>query len=376
MEWFKKKYWNKSTKLNGEMILDEILQYSPVVSYKINLASGSYEYLSSSVENILGWPRIQFLKQGREFTKEIMHPEDFNRVEAIISSANTLQEVPSNTNEIEFRLRHKNGSYRWFLDRLTVINDDTTNTRYIVGSIVDITERKSTEFALLESEEKFRNFLDQAPFAIQIYDLDGILQVTNKMDFVLWGIDPKTVIGKYNLFHDDQIKTIGIFPDIQEAYLGNYPAPKEIYYDPKQSGLLTSRKPLWLLTSIFPLKNDQNQISSIVVIHQDISEQKQNLLKLQESEEKYNQLFQKSRDALILQTNSGKIIEANQSAQDLFGYSREEFMQLVTNDLHPTDRKQFQGHITQEFLKGSKASYEILMQRKDGTHFESSVKAM
>ena len=120
------------------------------------------------------------------------------------------------------------------------------------------------------------------------------------------------------------------------------------------------------------MKDDFNQISSIVVLHQDISEQKKNIIKLQESEVKYNQLFQKSGDAIILHKISGTITEVNQSAMDLFGYSAEEFRNLVTNDLHPTDIQHLSSKITQEVANGSRSNFELVMQRKDGSHFRGS----
>ena len=69
--------WNEIQKLKArlqtsEASLNEILKFSRDVSYKIDLTTNSYAYLSYSIEGILGWSRQLYLDQGRDFTKKII----------------------------------------------------------------------------------------------------------------------------------------------------------------------------------------------------------------------------------------------------------------------------------------------------------------
>jgi PAS domain S-box-containing protein len=83
--------------------------------------------------------------------EHLLHPEDKRRAEALSEAvrrgAPTYQE--------EFRLRHKDGHYIIVLTRgLPIRRDDDGRVVRIVGTHLDITERKRTELALRESEER------------------------------------------------------------------------------------------------------------------------------------------------------------------------------------------------------------------------------
>lgn len=71
-----------------------------------------------------------------------LHPDDLERT---ISSLKGSQTPPWPPYEVEFRLRHKDGSYRWILAAGNVEFDDKKNPLRIMGSHVDITERKRVE---------------------------------------------------------------------------------------------------------------------------------------------------------------------------------------------------------------------------------------
>jgi len=87
---------------------------------------------------------------------------------------------------------------------------------------------------------------------------------------------------------------------------------------------------------------------------------------LRASEERYRTLFEGSRDAIYITIRDGTFVDANQSALDLFGYTREEMITLNARQLYvnPTDVRTFQKAIEQN---GFVRDYEVLLRRKDGT---------
>jgi len=90
---------------------------------------------------------------------------------------------------------------------------------------------------------------------------------------------------------------------------------------------------------------------------------------LEESEERYRTLFEDSRDAIYITTREGKFIDANQSAFDLLGYSREEMVALNARQLYVNaiNGGRFQKEIEQ---KGFVRDYEVKLRKKDGTEID------
>lgn len=87
---------------------------------------------------------------------------------------------------IEFRMRHKDGHYVDILSRGTCIHDESGNATRIVGTHVDISERKHGENLLRESENKFRTIFDSTHDAIMLLDEKGFFDC-NKATLNIFG---------------------------------------------------------------------------------------------------------------------------------------------------------------------------------------------
>jgi len=87
----------------------------------------------------------------------LMHPEDR---EGTLANQQRLLRHPGHF-EMEFRMRAKDGHYIWILSRgRTVLCDDSGNPVRVVGTHVDLTERKNAEVVLRESESRYRHLSD------------------------------------------------------------------------------------------------------------------------------------------------------------------------------------------------------------------------
>ena len=97
----------------------------------------------------------------------------------------------------------------------------------------------------------------------------------------------------------------------------------------------------------------------------DVTERKLADEALRESEARYRTLFDTSKDAIYIITREGKVVDVNQATLDLFGYTREEMMQLNTAQVYadPEDRVRFQREIGE---RGSVRDFEERLRRADG----------
>jgi PAS domain S-box-containing protein len=106
-----------------------------------------------------------------------LHPEDRD---AALAAVKDYLEGRCSDYAVEFRLRHKDGSWRWILARGELIRDAAGQAVRLLGCHVDITGRKQAEAALRESEARFQAFMDHTPAMVIIKDAEGRYVYFNK----------------------------------------------------------------------------------------------------------------------------------------------------------------------------------------------------
>lgn len=105
-----------------------------------------------------------------------IHAEDRDRVEQAFLATSAKQEPF----RVEYRLRRADGSFGYVIDQgRPRFAADGSFLGYI-GSVTDITERRTMEAALRESEAFARSVLESSPSCIRVLDLDGRLQFMNE----------------------------------------------------------------------------------------------------------------------------------------------------------------------------------------------------
>lgn len=99
-----------------------------------------------------------------------LHSEDRSRVLALLEQAVAGQ---TDEYEAEYRIRTRDGSYRWVLSRGRVV-DRAGNGRALrmIGGITDMTDRRRAEHDLRLSEARYRKLIESAPDAIVVLDVE------------------------------------------------------------------------------------------------------------------------------------------------------------------------------------------------------------
>ena len=113
-----------------------------------------------------------------ETWKRLIHPDDLDRVTAVITSCldGPSHPRPAAAYEIEFRVRDRGGEWRWMLGRGQVTErDDTGRPVRLVSVHFDITNAKRAEAALRQSEERYRSLFENSPISLWEEDHSRIL---------------------------------------------------------------------------------------------------------------------------------------------------------------------------------------------------------
>lgn len=136
--------------------------------YRWNIETGSI-YCDAFVRRIWGWDEQQPVTYDMFLAQ--LEPDDRPRVEVAIGRA--IDRGRKDVYEIEYRIRRAHdGALRWIsaTGRADFIDDGATE---FTGTIIDITVRKQTELALIESEERYRSLVNATSAIVWIADPYG-----------------------------------------------------------------------------------------------------------------------------------------------------------------------------------------------------------
>ena len=139
---------------------DGVWEYSP--------KTGEVHY-SARYYTMAGYQPDEFDHTYDEFKKRV-HPDDFIQVEQSLQSYIAGE---SETHDVEFRYRHKDGGYMWIRGRGKIIERDVNGEPLrLMGTHTDITQQKTAERALYESEQLYRSLIETTSAIAWQYDVE------------------------------------------------------------------------------------------------------------------------------------------------------------------------------------------------------------
>jgi PAS domain S-box-containing protein len=147
-----------------EHFAQRVYDTTPTAIYVYDLVEQRSTFTSRSVGELLLYTTEELVQMAHEMLPRLMHPDDLRRIGPYLEDFQGA--LDGEIRDFEYRMRHRNGEWRWFHSRDTVFRRDPDGrVREIVGSALDITDRKSAEEELAEqlrrAEGLHRNLLDQ-----------------------------------------------------------------------------------------------------------------------------------------------------------------------------------------------------------------------
>lgn len=147
-------------------------------------------YVSTTWKHLLGYADEDFVIIPTTTFTEIVHPEDLKKISALVEIH--MKNLLPYQNEL--RMKTKQGAYRWFLDSGSFKTDDQGNVITLVGSIIDIEDRKKVQEEILlkniqlaKTNEELDRFVYSASHDMRaplssLLGLINISEKTNKID--------------------------------------------------------------------------------------------------------------------------------------------------------------------------------------------------
>lgn len=172
-----------------------------------------------------------------------------------------------------------------------------------------------------QSIARFRAIFEQSPLSIQILDRHGKTLLVNSAFQTLWGISDdlmqEYILGKYNILQDPVLINSGRIDYIRKAFQGEAVIVPEFLYDPSTVNLPGRSR--WTVGVIYPLKNSQDEVYEIVIIHTDVTEQKEASMEHEKILSQMEGILRQLPAGLMVTDLQGRISLYNDQMRELIG---------------------------------------------------------
>ena len=323
------------------------------IAWEASISDFTYSYVSPHAEELLGYPRAHWLIPG--FWRNIIHPADLVRAETYC-----YRETRANRDHsIDYRVITADGRCLWVRDIVSLIKYGPEPV--LRGLMIDISEAKRTEEALLLSEQKFAKAFHASPDGLLLSrQSDGLLIEVNEGFSHLTGYTSAISL-------DQSTLDLGIWVDLNER--------KHMLELMKRDGFVRDfichirhvdgRIRLCELSSR-PLPIGEEDC--MLTIARDITERQQMQEKLQQAAT----VFESTAEGVLITDTRQNISAVNRAFSEITGYSEAEALghtpRLLASGLHDSAFYAAMWHqlTTQGHWQG-----EISNRRKNGELYPS-----
>ncbi len=282
-------------------------------------------------EKLTGYSKKEVL--GKNLFEKFIPELDLPDVQTIFKRI--LQNMPE-TSMHEDPILCKDGTERLIDWKDTILRDDNGTPKGVLSVGVDITERRETEVALRQSEQRFKQLFDEAPVGYHEIDTRGHIVRVNSTELNMLGYSREEMLG-------EPIWKFIFEQESREEILTKLHVAIHSENSYERTFICKNGSYLPVMVEDRILQSEQGQIVGLRSTIHDISERKIFIQALQESEEKYRRFFEDDLTADFISTPEGRILFCNPAFARIFGFkSVQEAMDnnavsLYSNSKHRQD---------------------------------------
>ncbi len=305
--------------------------------------------ISPSVKQISGHsPQVLLGKNVKYFLKDVIKLKTF--IEALTKHGYI--------HNYQFEMLNAQGGAVPVELNVNAKYDDKGNFAGAVGMLRDISQPKKAEKILRESEAKFKSIFDSLTDVYYKTNAERIITLVSPSVKAFSGYTPEELIGK---------SSVGFYVDKEE----NERLRAETLKNGQVNNFIINMrhkngKALIVSCNVKAEYDKAGTYSGAVGLLRDIKDIVVAQEKRKDIAKRYKNLFETSNDAIFISdVKTAKILDVNQKAISLFGYSKEEFkgMPLIKIS-HPDKRSEVKKHI-EELLEKQQSIFECAYIKKD-----------
>ncbi len=334
--------------------LRQLIEMLPQIAF-VGPADGSTAYFNKYWYAYSG---VKHHAEGIDAWLSVMHPEDLDRAMAAWQAAglNPREHVG------EYRLRRAaDGEYRWHQVHSVPVKCSQGHVTAWLSTMLDVHQQKIAEEELRASEAQMRTVLESSPDCIKTLSPDGTYLDINPAGLAMLEADSKKqVVGEsiaQLLDESDRLR----FQDAMRHVVAGIPRK----FDCTLQGLKGTRKELQ--SSLAPLRDTSGNVTSVLCITQDVTQQKAAERALRANEARFRALTERSSDAVVVLAADLKSLYASPAADRMLGYLPGE-IKNVLEICHPEDLEKMKVAVAECVSKpGNVVKSVIRVHHKNGT---------
>jgi PAS domain S-box-containing protein len=232
-----------------------------LVGIAISDRQGQFQQCNPAYSALLGYSEEEFRRIN---FASLVHPEDR---EANLIEIRRLQAGEVSSFEIENRYVHKNGQPVWVHKSVSVLPDETGEPAHLVALVLDVTQRRRIE----EQREQFVSLAKNSHEFIGMCDMHFQPFFANEAAMRMVGLDDleqtlRTSVREFFFPEDQPFMMEKFFPQVLRDGHGEV----EIRFRHFKTG-----EPLWMIYSVFSLRDPSGQPSGFATVSRNITERRQ-----------------------------------------------------------------------------------------------------
>lgn len=267
-------------------------------------------YYSKQWKALLGFADDEFDPGDMSFL-DFVHPDDLAALKEA-QRAHVAGETPIYSHT--FRIKHRNGEYRWFAARGLALRDDNGKAVRLAGASRDVTEEILAKQGIVESERKFRAIFDKQFGFIGLLDVEGRNLDSNKAALDAIGAKPADVTGVFFWdcpwwSHSEELQQ-KVRDAVASARAGQFVRFQADHID-------ADGNIVYVDFSLQPVFDEEGEVVLLIPEGRDVTELKMAQEKLRESEAMFRRLTENVKAIFWISSVDGKFVYLSPAFEEI-----------------------------------------------------------
>lgn len=317
-------------------------------------------FANPSFAKFFGRSLEQIASVDGTFFRTQIHPDDLPIYDAHRDHVRRASDEEHMSREL--RVKNSKGEWRWLAATDVVLERSADGSpRQVLGTAIDITERKVAEHAQRESETQLRSVLETATDFILSLDLDGTILYINRTlpEFMREHVIGANVLGF--LAPDVQDELRGVIQKVRDTRTAQ---------EYKIQSIGAKGEPAWYLGRIGPVMID-GELVRFTVCAIDVTERHAQNQHVRLAEH----TMQTAQDAVFWTRPDGTFMYVNDKAAETLQYSADELCGMTVSEIDPNFPQEAWESYWEKAKDRGPSKFETVHRRKDGSLVKVEISA-